>query len=165
MIEEHPNLAELFKQLKSLQLKDNTTPLFADNEVKDIRLLLESCFNFLIKQASNQNVSQTLAETLVPQNQAQQMIQPEEQPFRYQIDPNDLDNTYRQYIRSISREKLHQKPSTHGEQESFGCSQNQPVNLTIDQDKMMMYRSQNSQSASQININQSNSPTDNPFIK
>jgi len=57
MIEEHPNLAELFIQLKTLQLKDNKTPLFQDNEVKDIRLLLESCFNFLIKQASNQNVS------------------------------------------------------------------------------------------------------------
>jgi hypothetical protein len=55
MIEEHPKLAELFKQLKSLQFKDNKAPLFPDNEVQDIRLLLESCFNFLIKQASNQN--------------------------------------------------------------------------------------------------------------
>ncbi len=164
MIEEHPNLAELFTQLKTLQLKDKKAPLFPDNEVKDIRLLLESCFNFLIKQASNQNVSQAPAEALVPQNQTKQSIQPEEQPFRYQIDPNDLDNTYRQYIRSISREKLHQQSFTHAEQESFGYSQNQPVNLAIDQDKMMMYRSQNSQSASQININQSNSPTDNPFI-
>ena len=158
MIEEHPKLAELFKQLKSLQFKDNKTPLFPDNEVQDIRLLLESCFNFLIKQASNQNASIVPSETIVPQNQP-------EEPFRYQIDPNDLDNTYRQYIRSISREKLHQQQPSHAEQESFGYSQNQPVNLAIDQEKTMMYRSQNSQSASQININQSNSPTDNPFIK
>ena len=68
MIEEHPKLAELFKQLKSLQFKDNKAPLFPDNEVQDIRLLLESCFNFLNKQALNQNASIVPSETLVPQN-------------------------------------------------------------------------------------------------
>jgi hypothetical protein len=65
MIEEHPKLAELFKQLQSLQIKDNKIPLFSDNN--DIRLLLESCFSFLINSAS-QNVPLSLspADTAVP---------------------------------------------------------------------------------------------------
>jgi hypothetical protein len=66
MIEEHTKLSELFSQLKSLQLKDNKTPIFPDTDNKDIRVLLESCFNYLINQAS-QNVKLTPAETIVPQ--------------------------------------------------------------------------------------------------
>ena len=65
MIEEHPKLAELFKQLQSLQIKDNKIPLFSDNN--DIRLLLESCLSFLINSASqNVPLSLTPADTAVP---------------------------------------------------------------------------------------------------
>ena len=67
MIEEHPKLAELFKQLQSLQIKDNKIPLFSDNN--DIRLLLESCFSFLINSASQSvPLSLTPADTAVPLN-------------------------------------------------------------------------------------------------
>lgn len=67
MIEEHAKLAELFNQLKSLQLKDNKTPIFLDTDNKDIRVLLESCFHYLINQAS-QNVKLAAADTIVPQH-------------------------------------------------------------------------------------------------
>jgi len=67
MIEEHAKLAERFNQLKSLQLKDNKTPIFLDTDNKDIRVLLESCFNYLINQAS-QNLKLAAADTIVPQH-------------------------------------------------------------------------------------------------
>ena len=67
MIEEHTKLLELFSQLKSFPLKDNKTPIFPDTDNKDIRVLLESCFNYLINQAS-QNVKLASADIIVPQN-------------------------------------------------------------------------------------------------